>query len=172
MQTTLRREITVVGMGLHSGRPARMVLRPATTGGIRFRRVDVTRPAASRQVSAEIFAVCQGYLAPKKIDPKLFDPTVVFRPTTLESDAQQAAKTPTSLFGQARDAHPNRSGYTTDKQFIFETATVSEFVEAANPAPVLARSHALVWDADSEIYRQHKATTKEIEELIKDKAEV
>ena len=42
MQTTLKREITLVGMGLHSGRPARMVLRPATFGGIRFRRVDVT----------------------------------------------------------------------------------------------------------------------------------
>jgi UDP-3-O-[3-hydroxymyristoyl] N-acetylglucosamine deacetylase len=42
MQTTLKREITLVGMGLHSGRPARMVLRPATEGGIRFRRVDVS----------------------------------------------------------------------------------------------------------------------------------
>ena len=42
MQTTLKRDITLVGMGLHSGRPARMVLRPATAGGIRFRRVDVT----------------------------------------------------------------------------------------------------------------------------------
>jgi len=41
MQTTLKRETTMVGMGLHSGRPARMVLRPATEGGIRFRRVDV-----------------------------------------------------------------------------------------------------------------------------------
>ena len=42
MQTTLKRAITLVGMGLHSGRPARLVLRPATEGGIRFRRVDVT----------------------------------------------------------------------------------------------------------------------------------
>ena len=42
MQTTLKRETTLVGMGLHSGRPARVVLRPATEGGIRFRRVDVT----------------------------------------------------------------------------------------------------------------------------------
>lgn len=41
MQTTLKRAITLVGMGLHSGRPARLVLRPATEGGIRFRRVDV-----------------------------------------------------------------------------------------------------------------------------------
>lgn len=41
MQTTLKRETTLVGMGLHSGRPARLVIRPATDGGIRFRRVDV-----------------------------------------------------------------------------------------------------------------------------------
>jgi UDP-3-O-[3-hydroxymyristoyl] N-acetylglucosamine deacetylase len=41
MQTTLKRETTLVGMGLHSGRPARMVLKPAASGGIRFRRVDV-----------------------------------------------------------------------------------------------------------------------------------
>lgn len=41
MQTTFKREITLVGMGLHSGRPARLVLHPATSGGIRFRRVDI-----------------------------------------------------------------------------------------------------------------------------------
>jgi UDP-3-O-[3-hydroxymyristoyl] N-acetylglucosamine deacetylase len=42
MQTTLKRATALVGMGLQSGRPARMVLRPAMSGGIRFRRVDVT----------------------------------------------------------------------------------------------------------------------------------
>jgi UDP-3-O-[3-hydroxymyristoyl] N-acetylglucosamine deacetylase len=42
MRTTLKRETRLVGTGLHSGRPARLVLRPATEGGIRFRRVDVT----------------------------------------------------------------------------------------------------------------------------------
>jgi UDP-3-O-[3-hydroxymyristoyl] N-acetylglucosamine deacetylase len=42
MRTTLKRDVTLVGMGLHSGRPVRMVLRPATEGNIRFRRVDVT----------------------------------------------------------------------------------------------------------------------------------
>lgn len=42
MQTTLKRAVTLVGMGLHSGRPARMVIRPETSGGIRFRRVDIT----------------------------------------------------------------------------------------------------------------------------------
>jgi UDP-3-O-[3-hydroxymyristoyl] N-acetylglucosamine deacetylase len=42
MQTTLRRDVTLVGTGLHSGRPVRMVIRPAEDSGIRFRRVDVS----------------------------------------------------------------------------------------------------------------------------------
>jgi len=42
MRTTLKRETTLVGMGLHSGRPVRLALRPVRSGGIRFRRVDVT----------------------------------------------------------------------------------------------------------------------------------
>ncbi len=42
MQTTVRREISLAGMGLHSGRPARLVLRPSDAGGIRFHRVDIT----------------------------------------------------------------------------------------------------------------------------------
>jgi UDP-3-O-[3-hydroxymyristoyl] N-acetylglucosamine deacetylase len=42
MPTTLKHEIAFVGTGLHSGRPVRMLLRPAATGGLRFRRTDVT----------------------------------------------------------------------------------------------------------------------------------
>lgn len=41
MRTTLKREISLVGAGLHSGRPARLVLRPTDAGGIRFHRVDI-----------------------------------------------------------------------------------------------------------------------------------
>lgn len=41
MQTTLKTTKTLVGTGLHSGRPVRLVLHPATEGGIRFRRVDI-----------------------------------------------------------------------------------------------------------------------------------
>ncbi len=42
MQTTLFRQIRFAGTGLHSGRPARLVLRPAPAGhGVVFRRSDV-----------------------------------------------------------------------------------------------------------------------------------
>lgn len=42
MLTTVKQDIAFVGTGLHSGRPVRMVVRPAAAGGIRFRRTDVT----------------------------------------------------------------------------------------------------------------------------------
>ncbi len=42
MQNTLKAPVTFVGVGLHSGAPATMVLRPARTGfGIQFRRTDI-----------------------------------------------------------------------------------------------------------------------------------
>lgn len=42
MQYTLNQAATLVGTGLHSGRPSRITLRPADGGGIRFLRTDVT----------------------------------------------------------------------------------------------------------------------------------
>ncbi|MEL7414590.1 MAG: UDP-3-O-acyl-N-acetylglucosamine deacetylase [Pseudomonadota bacterium] len=42
-QTTLKRSVTLTGIGLHKGHPARMVIRPAVADhGIWFKRTDVT----------------------------------------------------------------------------------------------------------------------------------
>lgn len=57
MQTTIRRQIALVGTGLHSGRPARLLIRPAgAEQGIWFKRTDIG--AGDRLVPAMWDAVC------------------------------------------------------------------------------------------------------------------
>ncbi len=44
-----------------------------------FKTVDATKPHSSRNASAEIFVVCQGFLAPQRVDPKLLSAAHVFK---------------------------------------------------------------------------------------------
>ena len=43
-----------------------------------FRAVQAVKPSVSRSQSAEIFLVCEGYIAPGKIDSRMFHPGCVF----------------------------------------------------------------------------------------------
>ncbi len=60
---TVKASVCFQGVGLHSGRPVRLTLRPAAEGGIRFRRTD--RPAALAEVPARAEAVVDTRLCTK-----------------------------------------------------------------------------------------------------------
>jgi len=105
-----------------------------------FRDVATFKPKASRQQSAEIFYVCQGYYKPDKIDPRLLDPKHIFEyvegNTTGASDASGASMAVATngkfnVFHKSWDvAKRQRGGYDTDHldATLRHTEPVTKFV--------------------------------------------
>lgn len=124
-----------------------------------FKKVHATKPSASRKESAEIFVVCQYYIAPDKIDPKFLDPKYVFE----ELDIDGAKKT--SLL------HPEKrrikaDGYTDDDFAMRKQLAVSKFIEADSGLTALQGVSEIVFD--SAAIGEHVKTTVEIKECCKD----
>lgn len=105
-----------------------------------FNKVEATKPPSSRNVSAEIFVVCRGYKAPKKIDPRFLDPKSVF--------AELAGATPNN---EAKVFNPEvkkrkREGYDEDDHLQYKELPASEFIQTTDPIAVLGTYNKLTFD--------------------------
>lgn len=94
-----------------------------------FNKVEATKPLASRQVSAEIFVVCQGFKG-GEIDSKLLDPKHALKQLEDEEDMKlNSIKSIKALLEATTGRH--RSGYYSDS--LYKAKEFSEFVETNNP---------------------------------------
>ncbi|KAI0122941.1 AdoMet-dependent rRNA methyltransferase SPB1 [Xylariales sp. AK1849] len=105
-----------------------------------FTKVEATKPPSSRNVSAEIFVVCRGFKAPKKIDPKFLDPRSVF--------AELAEPTPNN---EAKVYNPEvkkrqRSGYDEENPLQFKELRASEFINSTDPISILGSYNVLSFE--------------------------
>lgn len=125
-----------------------------------FKKVTPTKPQSSRNVSAEIFVVCEGFIAPKKIDPKLLDPKFVLKTV----DSGTFIK---SIFAKKESKH--RTGYEDGVgAVLFKQGTVRGLVDAADPVEFLGRFNQLVFDEQSKPYESLSITTDEIKACLED----
>lgn len=102
-----------------------------------FTSVEATKPPSSRNVSAEIFVVCRGFKAPKRIDPKFLDPRHVF--------AELADPTPNN---EAKVFNPDkkkrkREGYEEGDYTQHKEISVTEFINTADPIAILGTYNKL-----------------------------
>ncbi|XP_043264602.1 pre-rRNA 2'-O-ribose RNA methyltransferase FTSJ3 [Colletes gigas] len=124
-----------------------------------FRKVHATKPQASRSESAEIFVVCQYYIAPDKLDPKFLDPKYVFSELEVESANKLNVYAPEKKKQKAE-------GYPENDYTLYHKLSVKDFIAHENAVEALQNASEIVFD--DEIIANHEKTTKEIKECCKD----
>uniref|UniRef100_A0A672LZB7 pre-rRNA processing protein FTSJ3 n=1 Tax=Sinocyclocheilus grahami TaxID=75366 RepID=A0A672LZB7_SINGR len=122
-----------------------------------FKKVQATKPQASRNESAEIFVVCQSFLAPDKIDSKFFDPKHAFK----EVDIQ--VKSVNELVSKKK---PKAEGYSDGDLTLYHTFSVTEFLKAENPVDFLSKANEITFNNPE--LESHPITSPEIRECCCD----
>ncbi|KAG1672818.1 hypothetical protein FOA52_004622 [Chlamydomonas sp. UWO 241] len=144
-----------------------------------FNKVESTKPTASRNTSAEIFVVCQGYKAPAKIDPRLLDPKHLFADVT---DAPRIMG-PESLLKDKIKQTRHREGYEDGISTTFKVASALAFITSDTHVEMLGKMTRLAIDGPqswegvegvanakevAEAVRAHASTDREIRQLVGD----
>ncbi|KAK1896805.1 pre-rRNA 2'-O-ribose RNA methyltransferase FTSJ3 [Dissostichus eleginoides] len=122
-----------------------------------FKKVQATKPQASRNESAEIFVICQGYLAPDKIDARFFDPKHAFK------EVEEQAKTVRDLIPVKK---AKAEGYEDGDLTLYHTFTVTTFLKADNAIDFLSKANEIIFDNPD--LESHPSTTIEIKECLRD----
>lgn len=102
-----------------------------------FTSVEATKPPSSRNVSAEIFVVCRGYKAPKRLDPKFLDPKHVF------AELQEPTPNNEAKVFNPEKKKRKREGYEEGDYTQHKEVPVSEFIHTTDPIAILGTVNTL-----------------------------
>jgi len=125
-----------------------------------FKKVYATKPQASRNESAEIFVVCQGYLKPDKLDARFTDSKYVFQ------DVESETKKSLNVIHPTKKQQPKAVGYDEGIVQLHQKLPASQFIKDANYLELLGGANEVV--LDDPVIAEHEKTTTEIRECLKD----
>lgn len=133
-----------------------------------FEKVEATKPPSSRTVSAEIFVVCKGFKAPKKLDPRLLDPKHVFEELPTGAQNMEA-----KIYNPEKKKR-QRQGYEEGDYLLYHEMPLLEFVKNEDPINTLGSLNKLTVPSKEEeenefkLIRKLKSYTSELQECLKD----
>ncbi|KAJ1794676.1 AdoMet-dependent rRNA methyltransferase spb1, partial [Coemansia sp. RSA 1938] len=109
-----------------------------------FQKVEATKPPSSRNVSAEIFVVCQDYIAPKKIDPRFLDPKYVFEDLVLNK-----TQTSIDIFApEPKKKRRHREGYEEGEYTQHKQIDAMEFIKSRDPVGTLGSANEMIFTSE------------------------
>ncbi|KAM3161373.1 AdoMet-dependent rRNA methyltransferase SPB1 [Lachancea thermotolerans] len=130
-----------------------------------FDKVEATKPPASRNVSAEIFVVCKGFKAPKKLDSRLLDAREVFEELP-DGPQNNEAK----IFNPEKKVR-KRQGYEEGDYLLYHHKPIMEFVKCEDPIDMLGNLNKFTVNSEDhewKILKKLKQTTPEFMMCIED----
>jgi AdoMet-dependent rRNA methyltransferase SPB1 len=112
-----------------------------------FKRVQSTKPQASRNESAEIFIVCQNYIAPDHIDQKFFDIRYVFNDVYIDQQKQLNLNNKSVVLNQFKQdlGKRHRDGYADNDYTLYHRLDVTEFITSPAYMQLLAQSNEVFY---------------------------
>lgn len=126
-----------------------------------FEKVEVTKPAASRSTSAEIFVLGFRYKAPAKVDPRLLDIKHLFQ------GVAEPQKVIDVLRGGKEKRH--RGGYDDGAVLVRKTCSAADFVQSETPLQILGTVTSISFDDPASLpIKNHALTTEEVITLCED----
>lgn len=140
-----------------------------------FKRVEATKPPSSRNVSAEIFVVCQEYKAPRRIDPKFLDPQHVFKDLEPLKEGEDESMKGTS----AANVHANvfepekkrrkREGYEEGNYTLYKAIPASHFIRQPDAVSMLGTYNQITFkDPEDKEILKHSETNEDIKANCED----
>ena len=138
-----------------------------------FQHVEATKPPSSRNVSAEIFVVCQRFKNMKRIDPKFLDPKYVFKELDPTSASKEMSGTSSHNLLEnvvnPEKARRKREGYEEGNYTLYKTISADDYIRSTDPIAALGTYNRITFDSeqDKEISRD-PLTTEDIKANCED----
>eukprot|EP01088_Endostelium_zonatum_P002738 TRINITY_DN1348_c0_g1_i1.p1 TRINITY_DN1348_c0_g1~~TRINITY_DN1348_c0_g1_i1.p1 ORF type:complete len:976 (-),score=373.50 TRINITY_DN1348_c0_g1_i1:78-3005(-) len=129
-----------------------------------FAKVEVTKPPASRNTSAEIYVICSNFLSLNKIDPKLFNPKYTFQELDVGGTnvAGSITRKQQDVFNSTQKRF--RQGYDESNPTLYKSLPVLEFIRSVDPIDLLSHYNKfefIVSNVEGQNLRKKKRVAKE-----------